>query len=582
MQTALPPGTVLHSRYRIVGVAGQGHFGQTYLARDEKQLDDLCVVKEFIPSVQDPAKLREQWQSIEQAVSILYDLQHPQLPRFQLLVAQGPRFYWVREYIEGKSFSILLDERLAYGRSFSEPEVIHVLLQVLPVLGYLHSQGILHQAISPECIILRQSDQMPVLINFGLVKDLVARLQLHPVDWNATIKHWGYAPPEQLYGGKLLPSSDLYALGVTAIALLTGQEAEDLYEPQTQTINWSKIVVSPAFGQVLRQLLNPHPLQRFTSALQVMQALHTLSSVSAPTPTGVTPAPPSAPPPSEPPLQRTLAKPVPSQNRGSAQAAVQPPAKQPPPQSPNSSPKAKTPPKRGVRFRVSADLLATAALVIGMSMLVAVVAWRVVFYGRVDRSLAPTTATTSPAPVVSPSSSSPTASPTPSVSPSSDVIDPTALRDRRRNLGIDYAFFTGLVDEVFYAQHPDLKDRNLGNGTDQGKLQTEWNTIANTLMDKLETLTPQTRGRLGTYRRETYDQWLAQLGGNQQTLDSLADTRFYELFPDLKGKTLNPQTFGQIWYAIAEEQVEAARATPAPSQPAPSPTAEQGDINRSL
>jgi hypothetical protein len=170
----------------------------------------------------------------------------------------------------------------------------------------------------------------------------------------------------------------------------------------------------------------------------------------------------------------------------------------------------------------------------------------------------------SPTPTASPSS----AIAAPSPSPTSTVAEPVnkeAIRDRRRQLGIDFEFFTNLIDEVFYRQHPLLRHRKLQDGEADRHLQVEWNAIAQSLLDSLETLTPETRQRLGSYRRRDYDQWLQELGeGKLQkspTLDPLADQRFFQLFPEMNGKPLNRRTFGQVWYAIAEEELKKMKTT---------------------
>jgi serine/threonine-protein kinase len=158
------------------------------------------------------------------------------------------------------------------------------------------------------------------------------------------------------------------------------------------------------------------------------------------------------------------------------------------------------------------------------------------------------------------------------------------LRDRRRQLNIDFQFFTNLVDEAFYAKYPQLRSQSLDN-PEQAKLRTEWNAIASSIMDKLATLKPETRQKLGSYRRRNYDEWLATLGerGAKKSprLDALADNRFWQLFPEQKGKALNPRTFGQVWYAIADEQLSAAKAQPLTKQSRPA-AGNDPNGNRSL
>ncbi|WP_146141016.1 protein kinase domain-containing protein [Stenomitos frigidus] len=541
MHSSIAPGTLLENRYCLIGAAGQSKFGQTYLARDQKRLNELCVVKEFIPAQQDVATVEQLRQRFHQDVSGLYELQHPQLPRLRMMFAQEERLYWVRDYVEGKSYGVLLDERKAQGQVFSEAEVIQCLLKVLPVLTYLHNRGAVHRNLSLDTLILRQQDQLPILINFGLVQELVVQLQLHPLDPRMTLGQWGFAPPEQFHG-KAEPSSDLYALAVTAIALLTGKGPESLYNSQTQQLDWEPLVtVHPTFARLLRQMLQLQPKKRLASAAQVAKILEPLLSTAAVGSTPVESAPVEFTPVEFTPVDTLEAE------TNQPMDGLQP--------LPTRLPKKRVRPKR----KGDSDPRASAAMVVGLVMLITAVAWR--FFPHKQPEAKPAA---SPSPVaVSPTAQPKPSAASPKASPSVEAVSQDALRDRRRQLNIEFQFLTNLVNEVFYAKYPQLRSRNLDD-PEQAKLRTEWNTIASNIMDKLATLKPETRQKMGSYRRVNYNEWLAALGEagakSSPRLDALADSRFFELFPEQKGKTLNPRTFGQVWYAIADEQLSTAKA----------------------
>ncbi len=562
MRPPIAPGTLLQNRYCLIGAAGQGKFGQTYLARDQKRLNELCVVKEFTPAQQDPAAVESLRQRFHQDVSGLYELQHPQLPRLRMMFAQDERLYWIRDYVEGKSYGVLLSERKAQGHCFAEAEVIQFLLKVLPVLTYLHNRGVVHRNLSLDTLIVRQQDQLPIVINFGLVRERVTQLQLHPLDQDAALGKWGFVPPEQLHG-KADPTSDLYALAVTAIVLLTGKMPQALYNSQTQQLDWEPLVtVNPTLMRLLRQMLHPQPKKRLASAAQVSHILEPLLATAV-----VDAAPVNTPEATEPTdaLQPFPTR-LPQNNTPEATDALQP--------FPARLPKKRLRPKR----KGNSDPRASAAMVVGLVLLLAAIAWR--FLPNKQPAAKPAA---SPSPVAVSPAASPTEPAAPSPSPSVKAVSQDALRDRRRQLNIDFQFFTNLVDEAFYAKNPQLRSRSLDN-PEQAKLRTEWNTIASSIMDKLATLKPEARQKLGSYRRRDYDQWLATLGetGAKKSprLDSLADGRFWQLFPEQKGKALNPRTFGQVWYAIADEQLSAAQAQP-PTLPRPA-AGNAPNGNRSL
>ncbi len=590
----LPPETLIFNCYRIVGLAGQGEFGLTYLARDQTRFNELCMVKEFTPFQQDPTILEILRQRFHQSAARLYDLQHLQLPHFRIMFAQENRLYLVRDYVVGKSYGAMLNDRRAESRVFSQAEVLQLLLRTLPVLTYLHRLGLIHQNLSPHSIVLRQQDEMPVLIDFGFVKQLVINLQLHPVLPDTLIGAVGYASLEQVNGGKLLPCSDLYSLGATAIALLTGREPGDLQGQWGRSPTWeTQLDLYPEFARILKRLVHPNPEKRFAAAAQVERALAAIAdlllvseaayrqqqqvlqpAISSPANKGASPNQ----------FQKQIQKQLQKQSQrilqerqpessvddeqsyhaaqamGSGNVLLRQPRGK---QSFQKSAK-KKPPRRDVR--------ASAILIGSVVLLGGAVSWRALSWMQKEPSkvAAPAAATSGataqstlapPGQGESAESSSAPAMPTRESreSPEGSVAKPTVGKeagDRRQQLGIPAQFLSDLTDEMFYAKHADLQGKKLG--ADQAGLQAEWTGLSNDLMTKLETLSPAVRSKLGSYQRADYDRWVAPGNGaslNGRELNVMVNNRFGDLFPDQKGKTLNPKTFGQVWYAIAEEEL---------------------------
>jgi serine/threonine protein kinase len=271
--------TILQQRYRILKSIGEGAFGRTYLASDQSRFGEQCAVKELSLSTGSRSKLSKAREFFQQEAALLYQLQHPQIPRFWATFEERDRMFLVQDFVPGRTYEQLLSDRSQQGQTFTEAEVWRFLLQVLPVLGYIHSQGVVHQDIAPDNIILRENDFLPVLIDFGVVKQLANRLQGEQNSAGAiNVGKPGYAPVEQLDSGYAYPNSDLYALAVTAVVLLTGRPAVDLFEGEK--INWSWrnwIPISDGLANVLSKMLSYQPLDRYQSAVEVFQALQSIS-----------------------------------------------------------------------------------------------------------------------------------------------------------------------------------------------------------------------------------------------------------------------------------------------------------------
>ena len=248
MQPPIAIGTLLQNRYYVQQILGQGGFGRTYLAADRGRFNELCVLKEFMPQLSSAYALEKSKELFQREAAILYQIQHPQVPRFLATFEAEQRLFLVQEYVEGSTYRILLDECQTQGKRFSEQAVLHLIQCLLPVLNHIHGRGIIHRDITPDNIILRNSDRLPILIDFGVVKEIVTRVQLAdtiaptgsvppPIHHPTTVGKPGYAPSEQAQTGRAYPSSDLYSLAVTALVLLTGCEASDLSDDVMLTWN---------------------------------------------------------------------------------------------------------------------------------------------------------------------------------------------------------------------------------------------------------------------------------------------------------------------------------------------------------
>lgn len=290
MQPPISIGSVLQNRYRIIQILGQGGFGRTYLAEDQRRFNELCAIKELIPSGTGTLAWEKAQELFHREATILYQIQHPQIPKFRERFEQDQRLFLVEDYVAGKTYRQMLTERQAmsttsqaYTPAFTEAEVLFLLRSLLPVLEHIHARGIIHRDISPDNIILRDGDHQPVLIDFGVVKELATRLQFPDSNTPVTsVGKLGYAPSEQMQSGRAYPSSDLYALAVTVIVLLTGKEPAQIFDDHQLTWNWQQWVnVNPLLAQILNRMLSYSPSDRYQTVTEVVQALQILEQSSS-------------------------------------------------------------------------------------------------------------------------------------------------------------------------------------------------------------------------------------------------------------------------------------------------------------
>ncbi|WP_416672855.1 protein kinase domain-containing protein [Egbenema bharatensis] len=278
----LSPGTFVDRRYQVKRILGRGGFGRTYLAADDRRFGELCVLKEFVPRHQGDSVIAQKLHELfHREAQILHQLNHPQIPKFFAVFEENHRLFIAQEYIDGKTYWRLLQERQKRGRAFSQLEVFQWLCHLLPVLSYLHHQNIVHRDISPDNIMLPRDGGLPVLIDFGVVKQAAPHWyeisSINPdgsVEASVSVGKLGYAPYEQIRIGQCSPRSDLYALAVTAAVLLTAKSPNHLIDPKSLEWKWRSLVrVQPEFAQILETMMAERPQDRYASADQVLNDL---------------------------------------------------------------------------------------------------------------------------------------------------------------------------------------------------------------------------------------------------------------------------------------------------------------------
>jgi serine/threonine-protein kinase len=266
---------LLRDRYRVVKALGQGGFGATFLARDELLPGSpSCVVKQLRPATTSSHLLPMARELFEREARTLGKIgNHPQVPRLLDFFEDNEQFYLVQEYISG----LTLQQEIKENGPMSEAGVKQFLSEILPLLRDIHKQNVIHRDIKPANIIRREQDRKLVLIDFGAVKNQVNQ-DVNNSDQTAltnfAIGTPGYAPPEQM---ALRPvfASDIYAVGVTCIYLLTGKSPKDLeYNPSTGEMVWRKhIQISDHFADVLKKMLEASVRHRYKTADAILKEL---------------------------------------------------------------------------------------------------------------------------------------------------------------------------------------------------------------------------------------------------------------------------------------------------------------------
>lgn len=277
MTSLLSSGTVLHSRYKIIRLLGQGGMGAVYLAEDQNLPGRHVAVKENF----DPSQSAQD--QFKREAVMLARMKHPNLPQVtDHFIEPSGRQYLVMDYVEGEDLDEILDQR----GPLSESEVLGWIEQVLDALEYMHTwvdpasgqpSPVIHRDIKPANIKRTPEDRI-MLVDFGIAKYQTGS----GTETGARAASPGFSPVEQYTGGTGA-RSDVYALGATLYNLLTGQ-----VPPESPVIAAGKPLAPPralnsgvaaSTEQIILKAMQIQPANRYQTVRELRQALSKTTAV---------------------------------------------------------------------------------------------------------------------------------------------------------------------------------------------------------------------------------------------------------------------------------------------------------------
>lgn len=272
--------TLLKNRYRILKKLGSGGFGETFLAEDiDLPSRRRCVIKQLKPITNDPQVYQLVKERFEREAVILEKLgeKNSHIPSLYAYFEENEQFYLAQEWIDGITLTEKVQQTI-----LPEETVKNILMQCLATVIAVHNQGIIHRDIKPDNIILRNSNNQPVLIDFGAVKETMGTGMTSSGHKTSSIV---IGTPDfmsfEQSNGRPIFSSDLYSLALTAIYLLTGKTPMEMEADLiTGVIRWRQYVpnISCQFAAILDKAIQYYPRDRFLTAPEMLNALQPLAN----------------------------------------------------------------------------------------------------------------------------------------------------------------------------------------------------------------------------------------------------------------------------------------------------------------
>lgn len=305
----LPIGTVLHGKFKIVQVLGEGGMGTVYKVVQEGPQAGMstavnqgvrkgspgiapyeCAVKELLITSEEERSVAVE--RFKKEIDILRGLNHPHIARFYDSFQERGNDYFVMEFVPGSSLEKKLEENKG---PLPEDQVIKWAMQVCEALSYIHTQNppIVLRDLKPGNIMVMPNGEVK-LIDFGIAR----RVDPNKKTNTENLGTISYASPEHLgsitargyqrssKSPKVLiqtgPRSDIYSLGATIYHLLTNYEPDPIMtplqgsilakNPRLRVVQRGNVTECP-IEQVIIKAMQYYPEQRFKDAEEMRRAL---------------------------------------------------------------------------------------------------------------------------------------------------------------------------------------------------------------------------------------------------------------------------------------------------------------------
>lgn len=271
----VPTPTLFNDRYQVVDVLEDGPWSIAWLTEDTHLPSRRpCIIRQVRPLTTRVDIQRQLCDRIQAEIDTWQKLGgiHDQIPWVSSFTDTNGQLYLIEEWVPG----LTLTQTIQASGALDEVKVQDILAKLLSLVDYLHQNQVVHCALEPSNILLRQDDQKPVLQYGGMLNQVIASTllaySLQPMPW---IPISGFLPHEQVILDRHYYSSNLYSLGLIGIYLLTGKHPYAMFNLTTETYEWHQetLITNSAFAAILNKAIARFPGERFVTARQMLEAL---------------------------------------------------------------------------------------------------------------------------------------------------------------------------------------------------------------------------------------------------------------------------------------------------------------------
>jgi serine/threonine protein kinase len=275
--SSLEPGTVIGGKYEVVRCLGAGSMGMVYACRHRDLQGQLVAAKVLFNEVASDSVAAARFKN---EILASYGVSHPNVVRAYEFIRDGDVVAYTMEFIGGGD----LADRMARPELLSISEILRLLSQMTAGVQAIHDAGIVHRDLKPENILLTNDGNVKIA-DFGIARK---------TDGPKLTEHGGvvgtleYVSPEYMLRSQVDWRSDIYALGVLAYELITGEapfKGDSAYASiskrlQTDPEDPSKYRAECPAGldRIVLRALHRDPEERYQSAVEMFYDLQKVAS----------------------------------------------------------------------------------------------------------------------------------------------------------------------------------------------------------------------------------------------------------------------------------------------------------------
>jgi serine/threonine protein kinase len=271
-------GKVL-AHYQIDAVIAKGASGTVFKARDSRD-GSTVALKVLRP---ESSHNEEEMQRFVRAMKTMLPVRHPNIVQILAAGKTGPWCWIAMEYVEGESLSKVI-QRIGVAGMLDWKHAYRVAVHIARALEYAHGQSIIHRNVTPQNILIRASDKTAMLGDLMLAKALEGVMAQQVTRPGELVGDVAYMAPERTKGtGGVDGRSDLYGLGATVYAVLTGRppfHAPSLPElilkirtGEPEKPKKYQLSIPDLFQGSVLKLLAKRPEERFQTAAELIEDL---------------------------------------------------------------------------------------------------------------------------------------------------------------------------------------------------------------------------------------------------------------------------------------------------------------------